>query len=257
VQVLRAGGDAITIGTETEARCFDAGTGEPLWDGWLLEEGLQLLDATRDVLVVADEKRVIAISPDRAEFWSVRRSGGPVAARMSCDHLVVSEQGKASVLALASGEEQWRGKTAGELVVADERLLVPGDGQSSLVYGLRDSAVTKIRTSAALARPVRPGVRILDGTLVPAVTGAGPVVLLDLADSVEAESTAPVPHSVERAWLAGPFLIATPPLSVSHLWGGVATAIPLALDPTIGALVAGPAQALVRSAERTVWLDFS
>jgi hypothetical protein len=257
VRMLRASGDAITIGTETEARCFDARTGEPLWDGWLLEEGLQLLDATRDVLVVADEKRMIAISPDRAELWSVRRSGGPVAAQMSCDQLVVSEQGKVSVLALASGEEQWRGKTAGELVLADERLLVPGSGQTSLVYALRDSAVTKIRTSAALARPVRPGVRILDGTLVPVVTSAGAVVLLDLSKSVEAKGTAPVLHSAERAWLAGPFLIGTPPLSVSHLWGGVTTAIPLALDPAIGALVAGPAQALVRSAERSAWLKFS
>jgi hypothetical protein len=39
VQVLRAAGDAITIATDTEARCVDARTGELLWDGWLLGEG--------------------------------------------------------------------------------------------------------------------------------------------------------------------------------------------------------------------------
>jgi hypothetical protein len=257
VRTLRAGGDAITIGTEREARCFDAGTGELLWDGWLLDEHLQLLDARRDVVVVADDKRLIAISPERAEFWSVRRPVGRVDARVSNDHLVVSQEGRVSVLALDCGEVRWRGKTAGELVVAGDRLLVPGGDRTSLVYSLRDGTVTRLRTGADFARPAPPGVTMLDGRLVPTVTGAGAVILLDLVDAVEATATAPVPHPVERAWLAGPFLLTNPPLSVSQLWGGVATAIPLALDEAIGALVAGPEQALVRTADRSTWLKFS
>ena len=257
VQVLRAGGDAIALGTAEEVRCFDARTGEPLWDGRLLEEGLQLLDATRDVLVVADEKRVIAISPDRAEFWSVRRSGGPVAARMSCDHLVVSEQGKASVLELASGDEEWRSKTTGEVIVAGDHVLVPGGSHTSLVYSLRESTAKKVKTSTPLARPAAPGVRLLDGTLVPAVAAGGNVLLVDLAGAVEAVCSAPVPCPVEGAWLAGPFLVTARPLSVAHLWGGIATPIPLDVDQATGAVVSGPAQALVRAAGRTTWLEFS
>ncbi len=89
------------------------------------------------------------------------------------------------------------------------------------------------------------------------MTGGGDVVFLDLADAVEADRAAPVPHPVERAWLAGPFLITTPPFSVSNLWGGVATPIPLAVDAATGALVSGPAQALVRAADRSAWLEFS
>jgi hypothetical protein len=257
VQALRAGGDVITISTDAEARCFDAGSGDLLWDALLLEERLQLLDATRDVLVVADPKRVIAVLPRRGELWSVRRSGGPVAARVSCEQLVVSESGRACVLALESGEEHWRGKTSGELVVADDRVLVPGSGCISLVYSLRESVTEKLKTSAALDRPAPPAVRILDATLVATVTGAGGVVFLDLAGTVEVDLASPVPGSVERAWLAAPFLITTPPLSVSHLWGGIATPIPLALDSVTGALVAGPGQALIRGADRSAWLEFS
>ena len=148
------------------------------------------------------------------------------------------------------------GKTSGEIVVADDHLLVPGGGRTSLVYSLRESVDEKLKTSAALAPPASPGVRILDGTLVPTVTDGGDVLFLDLADSVEADLAAPVPGPVERAWLAGPFLITTPPLSVSHLWGGIATPIPLSFNAT-GALVAGPAQALVRGADRSAWLEFS
>lgn len=257
VRMLRAGGDAITIVTDAEARCFDAWTGELLWDGWLLERHLGLLDARRDMLVVADEKRVIAISPERAEVWSVRRAGGLVDARVSGDHLVLAEEGRVSVIALDCGEVRWRGKTAGELVVAGDRLLVPGGGRTSLVYSLRDAAVTRLKTGAPLARPAPPGVRILDGTLVPAVTDAGGIALLDLADAVETDGLPPLLGPVERAWLAGSFLIASPPLAVSHLWGGVATEVPLQLDQAVGAVVVGPAQALVRSAERATWLELS
>jgi hypothetical protein len=175
---------------------------------------------------------------------------------MSCDQLVVSEEGRVSILSLDSGEVRWRSKTSGELVVAADHLLVPRDGQSSTIYSLRDSAVTKVRTRATLARPARPGVRMLDGTVVPAVTSAGAVVLLDLVDSVELEGPASV-RPVERAWLAGTFLITNPPLSVSHLWGGVATQIPFDVDPAVGALIPGPGQALLRGVGRCAWLEFS
>jgi len=75
--------------------------------------------------------------------------------------------------------------------------------------------------------------------------------------AVEADVAAPVPPSVERAWLAGPYLITTPPFSVSHLWGGIATPLPLAVDVATGAVVAGPGQALVRAGDRSAWLEFS
>jgi hypothetical protein len=257
VQVLRADADVIAIGTEAEARCFDIGSGELLWSGLLLEARWRLLDATREVMVVAEGERLIACSPERGELWSGRTSGGPVAARVSCDRLVLSEPGRVSVLALESGEEEWRGKTPGEVIVAGDRLLVPGAGRTSLVYSLHDSVAKRLKTSAALGRPAAPGVSILDGTLVATVTGAGDVVLLELAEAVEADRAAPVPRPVEAAWLAGPFLITTPPLSVSHLWGGIATTIPLAVDPATGTLVAGHAQALVRGDDRNAWLEFS
>jgi len=218
---------------------------------------MQLLAATRDVMVAADEKRVVVSSPERGELWSTRRSGGPVAARVGCDQLILSEPGQATVNALLSGEEQWRGETSGELVVAGDHLLIPGGARTSLVYSLRDLAATKVRTSTPLARPAPPGVRAFDGTLVAMVTGAGGIVLLDLADAVETDRATPVPQPVERAWLAGPFLIAAPPLSVSHLWGGVATPIPLAVATATAAVVSSPAQALVRAADRSAWLEFS
>jgi hypothetical protein len=208
-------------------------------------------------MVVVEGERLIAVLPEREELWSIRTAGGPVAARVSCDRLVVSEPGRVSVLALESGEEEWRGKTPGEVVVAGDRLLVPGAGPTSLVYSLRDSAAKRFRTGASLGRPSAPGVRVVDGTLVPTVTGAGEVVLVDVADAAEASRAAPTTLPVETAWLAGPFLITTPPLSVSHLWGGIATTIPLDLDPVTGALVAGPGQALVRTADRSAWLEFS
>jgi hypothetical protein len=257
VEVLRAGGDVIALGTATETRAFDARSGELLEGGFIQGGSWQLLDATRDFMVVADGKRVIATSPERSELWSVRTSGGPVAARVSCDQLVVSEPGNVRVLALETGEEQWRRKTPGEVVLADGRLLVPGGGSTSLVYSLRDSAATRLKTGAPLARPTPPGVRVLDGPLVAVVGTAGEVALLNLPDAVEADRPALAARPVEGAWLAGPFLITTPPLSVMHLWGGVATPIPLAMDATTGSLVAGPAQAIVRGADRSAWLEFS
>ena len=257
VRALRAGGGVIAIATDAEAYCFDAGSGEPLWSESLRQGRLQLLAATHDVMVAGDGECVIVSSRERGELWSVQTAGGPVAARVGCDQLIVSEPGSASVLALASGEEQWRGRTSGELVVAGDHLLIPGGSRTSLVYSLRDSVAKKVRTSTTLARPAPPGVRSVDGTLVATVTGGGDVAFLDLADAVEADRAAPVPHPVERAWLAGPFLITTPPFSVSNLWGGVATPIPLAVDAATGALVSGPAQALVRAADRSAWLEFS
>jgi hypothetical protein len=157
---------------------------------------------------------------------------------------------------LASGEEEWRGKTPGEVAVSGEHLLVPGGGNTSLVYSLRESTARKLRTSAAIARPATPGVTVIDGPLVPSVTGAGKVVLLKLADAAEA-GAASTGRRVEKAWLAGPFLVTTAPLSVAHLWGGIATPIPLALEPATGALVPGPAQALIRGTGRSGWLEFS
>jgi hypothetical protein len=258
VRLLRAGGDVIAIATDADVRCFDAGSGEPLWSESLRKGRLQLLDATRYVMVAGDDERVMVTSPERGELWSVRRSGGPVAARVSGEQLIVSEPGRVSVLALESGEERWQEKNSGELVIADGYLLVAGSGRTSLVYSLRESVAEKLKTSVALAHPAAPSVRIVDGTLVATVTGAGGVVYLDLAGRVEADLAAPAPGpAVERAWLAGPFLITTPPFSVSHLWGGIATSIPLALNAATGALVAGPAQALVRGAERSAWLEFS
>jgi hypothetical protein len=245
------------IGTDADNRCFDAGSGEPLWTDSLRQGHFELLDVARGVLVAAGPERVIASSPERGELWSVRRSGHSVAARVSGDQLVVSEPGRVSVLALESGEERWQGKTSGEVVLADGRLLVPGSGHTSLVYSLRESAAEKLRTSVALAPPAPVGVRVLDGTLVVMVTGPGGVAFLDLAAAVEADRAPPVSGHVERAWLAGPFLVTAPSLSVAHLWGGVVSPIPLALIPATGALVAGPAQALVRAAERSAWLEFS
>jgi hypothetical protein len=255
VQVLRAGGDAIALGTAEGVLCFDAGCGDLLWSASL--RGGRLLDATRELMVVTDGKRVIAASPECGELWSAPTSGGSIAARVSCDRLVVAEAGKASVVALASGEEDWRAKTTGEVVVADGRLLVPGGSHTSLVYSLRESSAKKVKTAAPLARAAAPSVRIVDGTLVAIVAGGGNVALVDLAEAAEAVCTAPVPRPVEGAWLAGPFLVTAAPLSVAHLWGGIATPIPLAIDAATGAVVSGPAQALVRAAGRTTWLEFS
>jgi hypothetical protein len=122
---------------------------------------------------------------------------------------------------------------------------------------LRESAAKKLKTSAPIDRPAPPGVKLLDGTIVAAVTDTGGVLLLDLSEATESGRAAPVARPVEKAWLAGPFLITTPPLSVSQLWGSIATPIPLNLDPATGALVTGPAQALVSAADRSAWLEFS
>jgi hypothetical protein len=161
-----------------------------------------------------------------------------------------------TVRSLDTGEALWRRKTSGEVVVADGRLLVPGGNSTSLVYSLRDTATKRLKTGAAL-RATSPGVRILDGPLVAMVGTAGEVPLLDLAEAVEADRPVPTAGPVEAAWLAGPFLITSLPLSVTHLWGGVATTIPLPLDTKPGTLVAGPGQALVRGADRSAWLEFS
>jgi len=84
------------------------------------------------------------------------------------------------------------------------------------------------------------------------VTGTGEIVLVDLPDAVEAGRAAPAPCSrVAGVMARRPFLITTPPFSVAHLWGGIATPIPLVMDPLTGALVAGPAQAIVRGADRS------
>jgi hypothetical protein len=153
------------------------------------------------------------------------------------------------VLALANGEKEWQAKAAGEVVIAGNGLLVPGGSHTSHVYSLRDAVAKKLKTSVALGRPGLPSVRVVDGTLIATVTGAGGIVLVDLPDAVEVNRAAPAPRRrVEGAWLAGNFLITTPPLSVAHLWGGISTSIPLA--PAIGALVAGPAQALIRGESR-------
>jgi hypothetical protein len=255
VQVLRAGGEAIAIGTDAEARSFDAGTGEQLWSAPL--RGGRLLDATRDVMVVGDGEHVIASSPEGGELWSVSTAGGPVAARVIGDRLVLSEEGRVTVLALEGGEEEWGAKTLGGVVVAGDRLLVRGGGRTSVVYSLRESDAKRFRTRAALARPAYPGVQVLDGPLVASVTAAGDVVLVDLAGAAEVDGAPPVQGSVKAAWLAGAFLITTPPLTVSHLWGGIATPIPLEVDPATGVLVPGPGQALVRGVDRTAWLEFS
>ena len=98
---------------------------------------------------------------------------------------------------------------------------------------------------------------MLDGTLVATVTGAGEVVLLTWSTRRRVDHAAPVPRPVERAWLAGPFLITTPPLTVAHLWGGISTSIPFDVDRATGALVAGAGQALVRGTDRSAWLEFS
>jgi hypothetical protein len=256
VQTLRAGGDAIAIGTAAAIRCHDATGGELLWSASLRKGHRQLLDATRELMVVADDERVTVSSAEGGELWSVESTNGSVAARVSCERLVLSEPGKVRVLSLASGEEEWRGKTPGEVVVADGRLLVPGE-RTSVVYSLRKSVAKKVKSGAPLAGSASPGVRMLDGTLVPTVTGAGEVILLDLRDATQVDRAAPVPPQVERVWLAGPFLITTQPLTVAHLWGGISTLIPFDVDRVTGAFVAGPGQALVRGIDRSAWLVFS
>jgi outer membrane protein assembly factor BamB len=257
VQTLCAAADALAIGTAVQVQCFDAGRGKRLWHS-SLGKGRRLLDATRDVMVVADGKSVIASSPKKGELWSVRTSGGSVAARVSGDSLVLAEPGRVRVLALASGEEQWHAKASGKVILAGGRLLVPEGSHTSLVYSLHDSVAKKLKTSVALARPSAAGVRVADGTLVPIVTGTGAVVLVDLPDAVDADRAAVAARGrVAAAWLAGPFLVTTAPLSVAHVWGGIATSIPLAMDPATGALVAGPAQVLIRGTDRSTWLEFS
>jgi hypothetical protein len=63
VQVLRAGGDVIAIGTDMEARCFDAMSGQVLWSGLLLRGRWRLLDATREVMVVAEREARDRVPP--------------------------------------------------------------------------------------------------------------------------------------------------------------------------------------------------
>jgi hypothetical protein len=257
VQTLRAGGDTIAIGTAAELHCFDAKLGKLLWSQKLGGRSQRVLDATHNIMVIADGRSVIATSPKRGERWSVRTPHGPVAARVSGDRLILAEPGRVRVLVLASGEEEWRAKASGEVLVSRGRLLVPEGSHTSHVYSLHDSVAKKLKTSVALGRPSSPSVRMVDGTLVATVTGVGGIVLVDLPGAVEADRAAPLPRGrLTGAWLAGPFLITTPPLSVAHFWGGIATSIPLDMDPLTGALVAGPGQVLVRG-DRSAWLEFS
>jgi hypothetical protein len=99
---------------------------------------------------------------------------------------------------------QSRSETIGRQGVAGDRLLVLGASRTSLIYSLRESVTKKLKTSAALARHAPPGIRILDGTLVATVTPAGDVILLDLADAVEADRAAPTPRPVGEPGLPAP-----------------------------------------------------
>jgi hypothetical protein len=258
VQTLRAGGDTIAIATATEILCFDAGSGKPVWRHALRDKGWRLLDATRDVMVVAHNGHVFVSSHKGSEICAIRTSKGTVDARVSGDRLILAEPSRASVVALASGEEEWHAKASGEVVVAGGRVLVPGGGHASHVYSLHDKAAKKVTTDAALGQSGSPSVRVVDGTLLAVVTGTGGLVLVDLLDAVEAHRTTSVPsRGIQSAWLAGSFLIATAPLSVSNLWGGVATPIPLVPSAATSAVVVGPAQAIMRGADRISWLEFA
>ena len=70
VQALRAAGDAIAVSTASQVQCFDAECGDFLWQRSLKDGRLRLLDATRDVMVVANPECVIATSP-KGDLWSV------------------------------------------------------------------------------------------------------------------------------------------------------------------------------------------
>ena len=256
-QLLRAAGDVIAIGTAAEARCFDAGTGELLWSASLAKGRRRLLDATSEFMVVADAECVIASLPESGEALVApdvgppgRRTGEPRPARRNRAGLREGPRARNRRRAVASTDVR-RGHR--------RRWPPPRPGPRPHLTRLFPGRFggNEAQDCAALARPAPPAVRILDGTLVATVTGAGEVVLLDLTGAVEADRTAPVPRPVERAWIAGPFMITIPPLSVAHLWGGISTAIPLDVDPSTGALEAGSAQALVRGADRSAWLEFS
>jgi outer membrane protein assembly factor BamB len=258
VQTLRAAGDTIAMATAAEVLCFDAASGKPLWKHFIKEKGWRLLVATPDVMVIAYNDQVVVRSHKGSEIFAIRAPKGAVDARISGDRLVLAEPGRASVVALASGEEEWHAKASGEVVISGDRVLVPGGGHTSHVYSLQDKAAKKVKTDAALGRPSSPSVRVVDGTLVAVVTGTGAIVLVDVLDAVEAHRTTPAPsRGIQAAWLAGSFLIATAPLSVSNLWGGVATPIPLVPSAAPGAVLVGPAQAIVRGADGNSWLEFS
>lgn len=258
VQTLRAAGDTIAMATAAEVLCFDAASGKPLWKHFIEAKGWRLLDATRDVMVVAYNGQVYVSSHKGSEICAISTSKGTVDARLSGDRLILAEPGRASVVALESGEEEWHAKASGEVVVSGDRVLVPGGGHTSHVYSLHDKAAKKVKTDAALGRPGSTSVRVVDGTLVAVVTGTGGIVLVDLLDAAEAHRTTPTSsRGIQGAWLAGSFLIASAPLSVSNLWGGVATPIPLVLSAAPGAVVVGPAQAIVRGADGNSWLEFS
>jgi hypothetical protein len=257
VQTLRAHGDTIVIATTSEIGCFDAYRGEPRWRASLGETGGRLLDATSDVAVVTNGKRVVALSPKGGELWS-QTSRGAVDARVSDDHLIIVGARGVTVRALTTGEEEWGARAAGQVVVADDHLLVPGRANTSVVYSLHDATSAKVKTSVAMGRPAPPAIRTLGGPVVPVVAMTGDIVLFDLAGAVEADRAAPTFRDApDSAWIAGPFLITTPSLTVAPLWGGVATPIPLPLDPATATLVAGPSQLLVRGVERTAWLGLS
>lgn len=257
VQSLRAGGDVIAIATAAAAHCFDASCGDLLYRVPLGEGRQRLLDATGEAVVVAEKGRVIGLSPECGELWSVKTTRRLVAGRVCGDSLVLAEEGRVTVRSLADGEERWRARTAGEAVVTGGNLFVPGRGPTSHVYDLVDGVASTVRTGRSVARPAPPAIRMLDGTLVPVVTSAGDVLILDLVGMEMVDRASHTTRPADAAWLAGPFLMTTPALSVTHLWGGVATPIPLVVEAGFGSVVTGPGQAIVRSADRGAWLVFS
>jgi hypothetical protein len=258
VRTQCSAGDSIAIATARTILCFDAGCGDLLWSSLLKGRDQRLLDATRHFKVIAHAGHVTVSSPEDGELWSVRTAKGRVAARVCGDQLVLAEPDCVRVLKLAGGDEEWSAKVAGEVVVAGENLLVPGGNDTSLIYSLGRSTARKLETDVALARPRPLGIKIVDSTLVAIVTAESKVVLVDLAAAAEFDrKSSASSRLVEEAWLAGSFLMTTPPLAVTHLWGGVATPIPVATETLTGAVAVGPAQAIVRGTDRNVWLEFS
>jgi hypothetical protein len=260
VRLIRGAGDAVIIGTSRGLYAFDPETGSRLWACPREGQSPKVLDVTREQIVAIDRGNLMVGPPCEPASWSIKLADRTAVARVMSDRLIIAEHSRTTIRALSDGEVAWRGKSFGEIVASERHILVPGSASTSIVYSLDDAAPAKLTLTSPVDPRTGPRISIVDGPLAPVVAESGDLLLVDLSDALELGRLPRVPRIREaaRAWLAGGFVLTSSPptLWVSHIWGGVATVLPLQLVSGTDSVATGDGDAIVRSSEGTRWLRF-
>lgn len=142
--MVRAGGGVVAIGLTDHVDVVDLDTGERRfrWDGEHVEEQELIVAVADDLVVIAEDDQLIALTPDGTERW--RRDVVATGSIWVNDHVVV-QRDRESVTSYdaATGEEiHWfetRSEVRNSMIVADDAGVVAvarNDADSSGVYGL-------------------------------------------------------------------------------------------------------------------------